>query len=257
MSFNQNYRSPATVEWGEHAQQIDVGLRNYMLRVYNWMASGLLLTCIIAYVIANTSLSNVFFKTVITPAGIVPQPTMLGNLAILSPLAFVLVLSFGVNKLSLQSAQALFWTFCVSMGASMASIFVAYTGTSIVRVFLITSCMFAAMSLYGYVTKANLLRFGSFLMMGLIGLIIAMVVNLFLQSATVYYIYSIIGVGLFTVFTAFDSQRIRITYTQLSAYAGQELLAKNSIYDALSLYLNFINLFQFLIQFIGVRSSGD
>ena len=182
---------------------------------------------------------------------------MLGNLAILSPLAFVLVLSFGVNKLSLQSAQALFWTFCVSMGASMASIFVAYTGTSIVRVFLITSCMFAAMSLYGYVTKANLLRFGSFLMMGLIGLIIAMVVNLFLQSTTVYYIYSIIGVGLFTVFTAFDSQRIRITYTQLSAYAGQELLAKNSIYDALSLYLNFINLFQFLIQFIGVRSSGD
>ena len=117
--------------------------------------------------------------------------------------------------------------------------------------------MFAAMSLYGYVTKANLLRFGSFLMMGLIGLIIAMVVNIFLKSATVYYIYSIIGVGLFTVFTAFDSQRIRVTYTQLSAYAGQEMLAKNSIYDALSLYLNFINLFQFLIQFIGVRNSGE
>ena len=117
--------------------------------------------------------------------------------------------------------------------------------------------MFAGMSLYGYVTKANLLRFSSFLMMGLFGLVIAGVVNLFLKSATVYYIYSIIGVGLFTVFTAFDTQRIRVTYPQLAAYAGQEALAKNSIYDALSLYLNFINLFQFLIQFMGVRSSND
>ena len=172
-------------------------------------------------------------------------------------LAFVLVLSIGVYKFSLQTAQVLFWTFCASMGASMASIFVAYTGTSIVRVFLITSCLFAGMSLYGYVTKANLLRFSSFLMMGLFGLVIAGVVNLFLKSATVYYVYSIIGVGLFTVFTAFDTQRIRVTYPQLAAYAGQEALAKNSIYDALSLYLNFINLFQFLIQFMGVRSSSD
>jgi FtsH-binding integral membrane protein len=166
-------------------------------------------------------------------------------------------MSFGINRLSLQGAQALFWAFCTAMGASLASVFVIYTGTSIVRVFLVTACMFGATSLWGYVTKANLMQFGSFLMMGLFGLVIAALVNLFLKSPTVYYLYSIAGVLVFTAFSAFDAQRIRVTYPQFAAYEGPEMTAKRSVYDALSLYLNFINLFQFLLQFMGVRNSSD
>ncbi|MFT9257870.1 MAG: Bax inhibitor-1/YccA family protein [Acetobacter sp.] len=257
MSFSGDYRSPVTAtNWNAQAS-IDAGLRAYMLRVYNWMASGLLLTGLVAYAIANTSLGGLFFQVVNTAAGPLPRPTLLGDLAMLSPLVFVLVMSFGINRLSLQGAQGLFWAFCTAMGASLASIFVIYTDTSIVRVFLVTACMFAATSLWGYVTKANLLRFGSFLMMGLFGLVIAGLVNLFLKSPTVYYIYSIVGVVIFTAFSAFDAQRIKVTYTQLAAYEGPEMTAKRSVYDALSLYLNFINLFQFLLQFMGVRNSGD
>ncbi|QEO16981.1 Bax inhibitor-1/YccA family protein [Acetobacter vaccinii] len=257
MSFSRDYRSPtAATGWDEQAR-IDAGLRAYMLRVYNWMASGLLLTGIVAYVIANTSLSGLFFQVIATAAGPVPRPTLLGDVAMLSPLAFVLVMSFGINRLSLQGAQALFWAFCAAMGSSLASIFVVYTGTSIFRVFLVTACMFAATSLWGYVTKANLMRFSSFLTMGLFGLVIAGVVNLFLKSEAVYYVYSIVGVVIFTAFSAFDAQRIRVTYAQLAAYEGPEMTAKRSVYDALSLYLNFINLFQFLMQFMGVRSSSD
>lgn len=258
MSFSHDYRSPATpTDWNAQAANLDAGLRAYMLRVYNWMASGLLLTGIVAYVIANTSLSHLFFQVVQVPGGLVPRPTLLGDVAMLSPLAFVLVMSFGLNRLSLQGAQALFWAFCAAMGASMANIFVIYTDTSIVRVFLVTTCMFAATSLWGYVTKANLLRFSSFLMMGLFGLLIAGLVNLFLKSPALYYVYSIVGVFIFTAFSAFDAQRIRVTYPQLAAYEGPEMTAKRSVYDALSLYLNFINLFQFLLQFMGARNSND
>ncbi|MBO1324583.1 Bax inhibitor-1/YccA family protein [Acetobacter sp. TBRC 12305] len=257
MSFSGDYRSPVNAtSWNAQAS-IDAGLRAYMLRVYNWMASGLLLTGIVAYAIANTALGSLFFQVVPTAAGPLPRPTLLGDAAMLSPLVFVLVMSFGINRLSLQGAQALFWAFCTAMGASLASIFVVYTDTSIVRVFLVTACMFAATSLWGYVTKADLLRFGSFLMMGLFGLVIAGLVNLFLKSPTVYYIYSIVGVVIFTAFSAFDAQRIRVTYTQLAAYEGPDVTAKRSVYDALSLYLNFINLFQFLMQFMGVRNSND
>ncbi|GBQ32066.1 BAX inhibitor (BI)-1/YccA family protein [Acetobacter fabarum] len=257
MSFSNDYRSPASASgWNDQAS-LDAGLRSYMLRVYNWMASGLLLTGIVAYVIANTGLSDLFFQIYLTAAGPLPRPTLLGDLAMLSPLAFVLVMSFGINRLSLQGAQALFWAFCTAMGASLASVFVIYTGTSIVRVFLVTACMFGATSLWGYVTKANLMQFGSFLMMGLFGLVIAALVNLFLKSPTVYYLYSIAGVLVFTAFSAFDAQRIRVTYPQFAAYEGPEMTAKRSVYDALSLYLNFINLFQFLLQFMGVRNSSD
>ena len=257
MSFSGDYRSPVSAtSWNAQAS-IDAGLRAYMLRVYNWMASGLLLTGLVAYAIANTALGGLFFQIVPTGAGPLPRPTLLGDVAMRSPVVFVLVRSFGINRLSLQGAQALFWAFCTAMGASLASIFVVYTDTSIVRVFLVTACMFAATSLWGYVTKADLLRFGSFLMMGLFGLVIAGLVNLFLKSPTVYYIYSVVGVVIFTAFSAFDAQRIRVTYTQLATYEGPDVTAKRSVYDALSLYLNFINLFQFLMQFMGVRNSND
>jgi FtsH-binding integral membrane protein len=241
---------------------VDAGLRTYMLRVFNWMASGLLLTGIVAYVVANTSLRDVFYQMVSVQNALgdsvsVLRPTGLGWLSMIAPLAFVMVLSFGVNRLSRTTAQALFWVFCAAMGASLTNIFFVYEQTSIVRVFFITSATFAGMSLWGYTTKADLSRFGSFLMMGLIGIIIAFVVNIFLHSAMLQFVASIIGVLVFTGLTAFDVQRIKATYTQYLYAAGPDETAKRSVYDALSLYLNFINLFTLLLQLTGTRSSNN
>lgn len=258
MSFGHDFRSPtAAPGWNTQAGAIDAGLRAYMLRVYNWMASGLLLTGIVAYVVAFTSVRSLFFQLVPTAGGLALHPTLLGGAAMIAPLAFVLVMSFGINRLSRQAAQGLFWVFCATMGASLSSILLVYTGVSVARVFLITACMFAATSLWGYTTKANLANMGSFLMMGLFGLLIAGLVNIFLKSAAVEFVYSAVGVLIFTGFSAFDAQRIRVTYPQYAAYEGPDEAAKRSVYDALTLYLNFINLFQFLLQFMGVRSSND
>jgi FtsH-binding integral membrane protein len=166
-------------------------------------------------------------------------------------------MSFGVNRLSRQAVQTLFWLFCGVMGASMANIFMIYTGVSVARVFLVTAGTFAATSLWGYATKTDLTRMGSFLMMGLFGLIIAGLVNMFMHSPALYFATSLIGVFLFIGLTAFDTQRIKATYLQFAQYEGPDEAAKRSVYDALALYLNFINLFQFLLQFMGVRNSGN
>jgi FtsH-binding integral membrane protein len=234
----------------------DAGLRAYMLRVYNWMASGLLVTGLVAYGIANTSLINAFYPMVQTPFGFTHQPTMLAMIAMFAPLAFVLVLSLGVNKLSTATAQALFWVFCGAMGASLVSIFLVYTSESIVRVFFITSATFAATSIYGYTTKADLSRMGSFLMMGLFGIIIASLVNMFFHSTALQFVVSIAGVIIFTGLTAYDTQRIKSSYLQFAYAEGTEGAAKRSVYDALSLYLNFINLFMMLLQLLGNRNNN-
>src|ERR1700743_1880538 len=165
----------------------DAGLRAYMLRVYNWMASGLLLTGVVAYTIANTSLLNAFYPLGQTPFGYAHHPTALAMIAIFAPLAFVLVLSLGVNRLSTSAAQGLFWAFCAAMGASMVNIFLIYTSESIVRVLFTTAATFAATSLYGYTTRTDLTRMGSFMMMGLIGIIIAGLVNFFMQSSALQF----------------------------------------------------------------------
>ncbi len=236
---------------------LDAGLRAYMLRVYNWMTSGLLLTGVVAYTIANTSLIDLFYHQVATPRGLSIQPTILGYAAIFAPLAFVLVLSFGVNRLSRTATQALFWAFAAAMGASIANIFLIYSGASIARVFFITSATFGAMSIYGYTTKADLSRIGSFLIMGLIGVVIASVVNMFIGSTALQFAISIIGVLVFVGLTAYDTQRIKGDYMQ-SAYAeGTDGAAKRAVFDALSLYLNFINLFMLLLQLFGNRSSNN
>jgi len=209
--------------------QLDEGLRSYMLRVYNWMASGLLVTGIVAYLIAsNPDVAALFYQVVRTPRGIATVPTMLGWIAMFAPLAFILVLSFGINRMSKTTAQALFWVFCAVMGASMSNIFAIYTGASIASTFFITAAMFGAVSLYGYTTKADLTRMGSFMMMGLIGIIIA---------------------GL----TAYDTQRIKADYLEYAYAEGTEEAGKRSVFDALGLYLNFVNIFQLLLQFVGVR----
>jgi FtsH-binding integral membrane protein len=234
----------------------DAGLRAYMLRVYNWMASGLLLTGVVAFGIAHTSLINAFYPLVQTPFGYAHHPTPLAMIAMFAPLAFVLVLSLGVNRLSTQAAQALFWVFCATMGASLTNIFLVYTNDSVVRVFFITAATFAGTSLYGYTTKSDLSRMGSFLFMGLFGLIIASLVNVFMQSSALQFAVSIIGVIVFTGLTAYDTQRIKASYLQFAYADGPQGAAKRSVYDALSLYLNFINLFMMLLQLLGNRNNN-
>jgi FtsH-binding integral membrane protein len=257
MAFGNDFRTTGAPGWGRaattDAAALDAGLRAYMLRVYNWMASGLLVTAIVSYVIANTSLSELFFNVVRTPRGLATQPTMLGLVAMFAPLAFVLVLSFGVNRMSKTSVQALFWVFCATMGASMANIFVVYVGASVASTFAVTAGMFAAISLYGYTTKTDLTKMGSFMMMGLIGIIIAGVVNMFIGSGPLALAISIIGVIVFVGLTAYDTQRIKADYIEYAYAEGTDGAAKRSVFDALGLYLNFINLFQLMLQFMGVR----
>jgi FtsH-binding integral membrane protein len=256
MAFSPDYRAYPNQSTTTTAV-LDAGLRAYMLRVYNWMSSGLLLTGIVAYVIAHTGAMDAFFPLMQTATGrLVRAPTLLAYVAMLAPLGFVLVLSFGVNRLSTTTVQALFWAFCVAMGASLTSIFVAYTGQSIVSVFFITAATFAATSLYGYTTNADLSRMGSFLIMGLFGIIIASLVNMFMQSPAVHYAISVIGVVIFVGLTAYDTQRIKADYVQYAYAEGTDLAARRGVYDALSLYLNFINLFMFLLQLMGVRNNN-
>ncbi|MCQ4161069.1 Bax inhibitor-1/YccA family protein [Roseomonas sp. GC11] len=260
MASGPDYRfTTGAPGWGRvataDAAAIDAGLRTYMLRVYNWMASGLLLTAIVAFLIANTAAADLFYTVVRTPRGIATQPTILGYAAMFAPLAFVLVLSFGINRMSKTSVQALFWVFCAAMGASMANIFRVYVGASIASTFFITAGMFAAVSLYGYTTKSDLTKMGSFLMMGLIGIMIAGLVNIFIGSSALAFAISVLGVVIFVGLTAYDTQRIKADYLEYAYAEGTDEAAKRGVFDALSLYLNFINLFQLLLQFVGVRQQ--
>src|SRR5919202_4708189 len=217
---------------------IDVGLREYMLRVYNYMASGLALTGIVAYVAAFSG----FYQAI---AG-----TPLIWLVMLAPLGLVFFFSFRLEQMSLGAAQATFWVYAAVMGLSLAGIFLVFTGTSIARVFFITAGTFAAMSLYGYTTRSDLSRFGSVLMMGLIGIIIASLVNIFIASSALQFAISVIGVIVFTGLTAWDTQQIKEMYYSADDY---ETGSKKAIMGALRLYLDFINLFMMLMQLLGTR----
>ena len=216
--------------------QVDEGLRKYMLRVYNYMGSGLALTGIVAYVVAHTGLYQVLYGSGI------------GFIVMFAPLGIVFFMGAKIKTMKPSTAQTLFWVFSVLMGASLSYVFLTYTATSIVRVFFITAATFGAMSLYGYTTKRSLARWGSFLFMGLIGVIIAMVVNIFMQSEFLYYAISVIGVLVFTGLTAYDTQRIKQTYLESD---GQAVMTKKAIMGALHLYLNFINLFAMLLALFG------
>jgi uncharacterized protein len=218
---------------------VDEGLRSYMLRVYNYMGAGLALSGIIAYVVGNSpdAMAAIF-------------GTPLQWVVMLAPLAFILVLSFGINRMSASTAQLLFWAFSATMGVSLASIFVVYTGASIARVFFISAATFGAMSLYGYTTKRNLAQFGSFLFMGLIGVVLASIVNIFLGSSALGFAISVIGVLVFVGLTAHDTQMIREWYVE-GDDAGQ--MTKKAVYGALNLYLDFINLMMMLLRLFGER----
>ncbi len=245
----QEYRTPYSVGAGT-AAEIDQGLRSHMLRVYNYMASGVLLTAIVSYLFANTPalLGLVYAQT--ATGGY--APTILGWIVMFSPLAMILVMNFGLNKLSMFALQASFWVFATLMGISLSTIFLAYTGNSIATVFLVSASMFAALSLYGYTTKKDLGPVGKFMFMGLIGILVASVVNIFLGSGMMSFVISVIGVVVFAGLTAYDTQKIKELYY---AGYGEEQTAKLSIMGALSLYLDFINLFLMLLRLFG--SSRD
>jgi FtsH-binding integral membrane protein len=227
---------------------IDVGLRAYMLQVYNYMLGALALTGVVAWAIANTSLASLFFA--VNPVTHVYGLTVLGMVGIFAPLAFVLFLSFRIQTMSLITAQITFWLYAGVMGVSIASILFAFTGESVARVFFITAATFGAMSLWGYTTKRDLSGWGSFLFMGLIGIIIASVVNMFIASTMVQWVVSIIGVLIFTGLTAYDTQRIKESYV---ASDDGTVAGKKAVMGALRLYLDFINLFMMLMQLLGNR----
>ncbi len=228
-----------TVRTADTRVDIDVGLRDYMLRIYNYMASGLALTGIVAYLFAQYLYAN--------PA-LARSPLMF--VIMLAPLGLVMWLSFGINRMQASTAQALFWVYSALMGLSLASVFLVFTGASIARVFFITAGTFAAMSLYGYTTRRDLSQFGSFMFMGLIGIIIASLVNLFIASSALQFAISVIGVIVFTGLTAWDTQQIKEMYF---ASDGYEVAGKKAVMGALRLYLDFINLFMMLLQLLGAR----
>ena len=218
---------------------IDAGLREYMMKVYNYMTSGLAISGLVAW-------------------GFSMSPTLMGAIygtglqwvVMLAPLGFIFFLGARLQKMSLAAAQMTFWAFAAVMGMSLSYIFIVYTGVSIVRVFLITCSTFAAMSIYGYTTKRDLTKFGSFLIMGLIGIILASIVNIFMQSSAMQFVISCVGVLIFVGLTAYDTQKIKSTYY---AVAGTNFAGKAAIMGALTLYLDFINLFVMLMQLFGQR----
>ena len=230
----------------------DAGLRSYMLSVYNYMASGVLLTGIVALLFARSPLFESMFNVVQTSQGTAIRPSLLGWVITIAPLAFVLIMSFGQMRMRASTLQAMFWGFAVVMGLSLSTIFIAYTGVSIAQTFFATAAAFGALSLWGYTTQKDLSGWGTFLIMGVVGIIVASLINvLFLRSVGLDLAISAIGVLIFAGLTAYDTQKIKSIYFQVAGYG--EVMAKTAIMGALNLYLDFINMFLFLLRFMGDR----
>jgi hypothetical protein len=231
---------------------VDEGLRSYMLGVYNYMAAGVALTGIVAYFVSSAAVAGkVGSKVALTPFGQMLYTTPLKWVVMLAPLAFVMFLSFRVYKMSVPATQLAFWLFAAVMGVSLSTIFLVFTGQSITRVFFVTAAAFAGLSLFGYTTKKDLSGWGSFLIMGVIGLIIAALVNIFLQSSALQFAISALGVLIFAGLTAYDTQQIKDNYYEIAGDAT--MMAKGAIMGALNLYLDFINMFTSLLQLFGDR----
>ena len=242
------YNNPIARGQTAAASAVDAGLRAYMLRVYNYMMVGMVLTGASAWVTAETPFGQLFFN--INPYTHAMGLTVLGMIALFAPLGLVLLLSFRLNHMSVSAAQTTFWVYAAIVGIGIAPILLVYTGASVAEVFFITAAMFGSMSLWGYTTRADLTGMGSFLFMGLIGIIIASVVNLFVHSAMMMWIISIIGVLVFTGLTAYDTQAIKENY---SVSDDGTMAGRKAIFGALRLYLDFLNLFLMLLQLMGNR----
>jgi len=245
---------------GTRSVEIDAGLRAHMNKVYGTMSVGMLITFAAAWAIAGLAVTADPSAAVaqmgskyLTSLGNTLYGTPLRYVILFAPLAFVFGLSAMINKMSAATAQLVFYAFAATMGLSISSIFLIYTGQSIIQVFLITSIAFAGLSLVGYTTKKDLSAMGTFLMMGVIGLIVASVVNIFMQSSAMQFAISAIGVLIFAGLTAYDTQKIKNTYLQMAHSGDSEWLGKAAIMGALSLYLDFINMFMMLLHLFGNR----
>lgn len=233
---------------GARAAEIDEGLRAHMNKVYGTMSVGMLLTFAVAWAVGSNPALLGIFRDPLTL-----QPNILGWIVMFAPLGMVFAFGAAINKLSAAGAQLLFYVFASVMGLSLAWIFVAFTGFSIAQIFLVTSIAFAGLSLWGYTTKKDISGWGSFLIMGVIGLVVASIINIFLGSPAIMFAVSILGVLIFAGLTAYDTQNIKNTYLAHASHGDSEWLGKSAIMGALSLYLNFINMFMFLLQLFGNR----
>ena len=233
---------------GSRSAAIDEGLRAHMNKVYGTMSVGTLLTFLVAWAVGSSPELLGIFRDPQTL-----QPNILGWVIMFAPLLMVFGFGAMINRLSAAGAQTFFYVFSAVMGLSLSWIFVAFTGISIAQVFLVTSIAFAGLSLYGYTTKRDISGWGAFLMMGVIGLVVASIINIFLGSPALHFAISAIGVLIFAGLTAYDTQKIKTTYLQHAHSMDQEWLGKSAIMGALQLYLDFINLFMFLLQFLGNR----
>jgi FtsH-binding integral membrane protein len=247
--FDRNYAAGRTVGFGR-AAAVDAGLRAYMLRVYNYMAIGVALTGVAALFMFQLTVTEVGGRLAWTPLGQTLYQSGFQWVLLLAPLALVFFLSFRIQYLAPATAQALFFFYAALLGVSLTPIFVVYTGASIARVFFISAASFGALSLYGYTTQRDLSAFGSFLIMGLFGIILAGLVNIFLQSSALQFVISVVGVLVFAGLTAYDTQRIKEMY---SAYDDGTVASRKAIMGALTLYLDFINLFLMLLRIFGDR----
>jgi uncharacterized protein len=244
-----NRQEPMTTNTRTASISVDAGLRSYMLQVYNLMASALVLTGLVAYMAGS---SEAFMSLMLTQkANGAMGMSGLAYVVMLAPLGVVLYLSARIHALSASSAQTWFWTYSVLMGLSLWFITQAYTGTSVARVFFITSITFGGMSLYGYTTKRDLTSMGAFLTMGVWGIFIASIVNIFMHSSALHYAISYIGILVFTGLTAYDTQKLKGLYYSVAGNA--ELARKTAIMGALNLYLDFLNLFLMLLRVMGDR----
>jgi uncharacterized protein len=247
--FDRNYAA-ATRGVGADRAVIDAGLRAYMLRIYNYMAMGVALTGIVSWITFNAAVTETAGRLALTPFGqmIFSGPAVL--VLFLGTLGLVILISWRIDRLQPATALALFMLYAGLLGLMLSSIFLTYTGTSITRVFFISAASFAGLSLYGYTTQRDLSPIGSFLMMGLIGLIIAMVVNIFLKSSGLDFVISAVGVLIFAGLTAWDTQKIKEMYSPME---DGTVVGRKAVMGALTLYLDFINLFLFLLRLFGDR----
>ena len=247
-----NTRTVSTPSATTRGAVIDEGLRAHMNKVYGTMSAGTLITGAAAWAISGlATTAGPDGSMALTPLGEAIYASPLQWVIMFAPLAFVLVLSFGISRLSAPMAQFLFYSFATVMGLSLSSIFLTFTMTSIAHTFLITAIAFAGLSLWGYTTKKDISGWGSFLIMGLIGLIVAMIVNIFLASSALAFAVSVIGLLIFAGLTAYDTQRIKTDYIQMAQAGNATWIEKAAIMGALSLYLDFINLFMMLLSFAG------
>jgi uncharacterized protein len=239
--------NPQTQSRAASLSSEDAGLRAYMQKIYGYMTVGLAITGLVAWLVSGAAIDQ---NGQYTALGQALFASPLGFIFMLAPLGLVMMLSMRIQKMQATTAQTMFWVLSGCYGISLASIFLAYTGESVARVFFISSSTFLGASIYGYTTKKSLANFGSFLMMGLIGIIVAMVVNIFLQSTMMQFIISIVGVLIFTGLTAYDTQTLKEMYVEGE---NGETQVKKAIMGALKLYLDFLNLFIMLLMLLGNR----